>query len=211
MLRHVAPLALAVFALVWGCRQAPPAQEPPDDGGAETPLPTTAGGEDDGQPGGEDGEDDGHLPGPKLPDGPLCDSDADCGADMICEGVGCEPGEGRCVARDRICTRDLAQYCGCDGQLFETSGSCPGRRYAYRGPCDPQLEDGEPCTDGRQCKSGQCVGEGLEGCSPGDQGVCGLAPCTRDLVTYCGCNNIEFQTSGSCPNRQFAYRGPCEG
>lgn len=211
MLRLLASLALVSFV---GCRPAPPSEKPRDDEGDE--------GDDEGdadpEPGpGDEGEadqgddDGGPLPGPTLPDGPLCDGDADCSEGMICEGVGCEAGQGRCVSNDRICTRDLAQYCGCDNQLFETSGTCPGRRYAYRGPCDPALEDGEPCTDGRQCRSGQCVGEGLEGCSPSAQGVCGVAPCTRDLQIYCGCNNVEFKTSGSCPNRQFAYRGPCEG
>ena len=203
MLRTFALLALITLAL--GCRQAPPG--PP---GTQADAGQPSSGADDATHPSDERADGDRLPGPRLPDGPLCDSDADCGEGMLCEGVGCEPGQGRCVVADRMCTRDLAQYCGCDGQLFETSGSCPGRRFAYRGPCDPQLEDGEPCTDGRQCKSGQCVGEGLEGCSPGDQGVCGRAPCTRDLATYCSCNNTEFQTSGSCPNRQFAYRGPCE-
>ncbi len=150
--------------------------------------------------------------GPELPTGPLCDSNADCGAGQVCEGVGCEPGQGRCVDdSNRMCTRDLAVYCGCDGKRFESSGSCAGARYAYRGECAPELEDGEPCTDGRQCRSGGCVGEGLEGCSPGAQGVCGTAACTRDLAPYCSCNNTEFRASGTCPNRQFAYRGPCEG
>jgi hypothetical protein len=206
VLRTHGLLASLALTLLVGCRPAPPSEKPQDHGQQAEPEPDPA-------PGGEagEGDDGGHLPGPTLPTGPLCDADADCGEGMICEGVGCEPGQGRCVVADRICTRDLAQYCGCDNQLFETSGSCPGRRFAYRGPCDPKLEDGEPCTDGRQCASGQCVGEGLEGCSPSSQGVCGTAPCTRDLQTYCGCNNVEFQTSGSCPNRQFAYRGPCEG
>jgi hypothetical protein len=110
-----------------------------------------------------------------------------------------------------MCTRDLATYCGCDGKPFQNSGSCPGGRYAYRGECAPALEDGEPCTDSQQCRSGQCVGEGLEGCTPGALGVCGATACTKDLVPYCSCNNIEFRSSGSCPGRQFAYRGPCEG
>ncbi|MFO7561517.1 MAG: hypothetical protein R6X02_02640 [Enhygromyxa sp.] len=209
MLRTLASLALA--ASVLGCKPAPPPIDRPSDQQQDDgPTPSDEHAAQEGDAG-EDHQDDHRLPGPELPSGPLCDSDVDCGEGMVCEGVGCEPGQGRCVSTDRICTRDLAQYCGCDGQLFQSSGTCPGRRYAYRGPCDPQLEDGEPCTDGRQCQSGQCVGEGLEGCSPGDQGVCGQAACTRDLVTYCSCNNTEFQASGTCPNRQFAYRGPCEG
>jgi hypothetical protein len=151
------------------------------------------------------------VAGPNLPTGPLCDSNADCSEGQVCEGAGCEPGQGRCVADERMCTRDLATYCGCDGKPFQSSGSCPGGRYAYRGDCAPALEDGEACTDSQQCRSGSCVGEGLEGCSPGAQGVCGSAACTKDLAPYCSCNNTEFRASGSCPGRQFAYRGPCEG
>jgi hypothetical protein len=205
---------VAVILLSVGCRKGPPdSHQPPGDadaGGPEQPEPSPEAPEPDDDGEAEDG-DDGELPGPTLPDGPRCDSDADCSEGLLCEGVGCGPNEGRCVGKDRMCTRDLAQYCGCDGQTFQSSGSCPGARYAYLGPCEPKLEDGEACTDGRQCVSGSCVGEGLEGCSRAAQGVCGQAACTKDLATYCGCNNIEFQASGSCPNRQFAYRGPCEG
>lgn len=145
-----------------------------------------------------------------LPDGARCDSDADCGAEQVCEGLGCGAQEGRCADRERQCTRDLATYCGCDGGEFQASGSCPGARFAYRGPCEAALEDGERCTDGRQCRSGQCLGEGLESCSPVASGVCGSQDCTDDEMLYCGCNGVEFQASGTCPNRQFAYRGPCE-
>jgi hypothetical protein len=202
------PLASFLLVLLVACRPAPPAEKPHEDDEGEADSNQAPADEGEAGEGGDDGG--APLPGPTLPTGPLCDTDADCGEGMLCEGVGCEAGQGRCVVADRICTRDLAQYCGCDNQLFETSGSCPGRRYAYRGPCDPKLADGEPCTDGHQCSSGQCIGDGLEGCSRGAQGVCGVAPCTRDLQSYCGCNNVEFQSSGSCPNRQFAYRGPCE-
>src|SRR5262245_46559764 len=34
--------------------------------------------------------------GPNLPTGPLCDSNADCSEGQVCEGVGCEAGQGRC-------------------------------------------------------------------------------------------------------------------
>ncbi len=213
-------LALFAVLLLAGCDKAPTSSNQPqgvetkpnvaqtDDTPQTGEQPDAEAGDPDAEPGAESGGE--SLPGPPLPDGPRCDTDADCGADMLCEGVGCGANEGRCVARDRMCTRDLASYCGCDGRTFQNSGSCPGARFAYRGPCDPKLEDGEPCSDGRQCKSGTCVGDGLEGCSTGALGVCGSAACTKDLASFCGCNNVEFRASSTCPNRQFAYRGPCE-
>jgi hypothetical protein len=154
--------------------------------------------------------DSGEIPGPTLPAGDACESDADCDAEQVCEGVGCGAREGRCAARDRMCTRDLATYCGCDGKEFQSSGSCPGGRFVHRGACSSALGLGESCTNGQQCASGLCSGEGLEGCSTRAAGQCSEAGCTKDLATYCGCNGFEFQGSGSCPNQQFAYRGPCE-
>lgn len=206
---------IALITLAAGCRKTSPPNEPTDADRAERveadgdgPSPVVADPDPDPDP---DGSKVGGLPGPTLPEGRLCDTHADCGEGMQCEGVGCEPGQGRCVRTDRMCTRDLAQYCGCDGEQFAGSGTCPGDRYAYRGPCNPKREDGEACIDGRQCKSGMCVGEGLEGCSRDDQGVCGAIACTEDRAIYCGCNNTQFAASGSCPNQQFAHRGPCEG
>lgn len=180
----------------------------PDD--EDEPQPTIeTGASNEGEGGGEGGS----VPGPTLPVGALCDSAADCAAGEVCEGQGCGPKGGRCMSAQRMCTRDLQTYCGCDGNEFGGSGTCPGDRYAYRGACAPQLVVGEPCTDGRQCSSGLCMGAGLEGCSRGSGGVCAEpgTGCTKDLATYCGCNGVEFRASGSCPNQQFAYRGPCEG
>ncbi|MBW2732432.1 MAG: hypothetical protein JRH20_08545 [Deltaproteobacteria bacterium] len=54
-----------------------------------------------------------------------------------CEGEGCAPGRGRCTDNKRLCTSDLRSYCGCDGVTFRASGSCPGKRYHQRGPCQP--------------------------------------------------------------------------
>jgi hypothetical protein len=64
-----------------------------------------------------------------------CSDDSDCDGG-VCEGEGCGPGEGVCQPRDRMCTRDLQPYCGCDGQTFRNSGSCPGARFAHRGECE---------------------------------------------------------------------------
>lgn len=160
---------------------------------------------------GDSGSSSGAIPGPTLPAGQACQSDTDCSSEQVCEGLGCGPHEGRCAPRERMCTRDLATYCGCDGREFQTSGSCPGARFAHRGSCSPALGLGESCTSGQQCASGLCTGEGLEGCGTRSGGQCSQADCTQDLATYCGCNGFEFRGSGSCPNQQFAYRGPCEG
>jgi hypothetical protein len=129
----------------------------------------------------------------------------------ICEGEGCE-GNGVCAALDRACTKDLAPYCGCDGVTFSTSGSCPGKRFRHRGACESGASgavkaDGESCGGGAECASGICEGQG---CGP-NAGRC--APkdrmCTFDLATYCGCDGLEFQASGSCPGRLYQKRGRC--
>ncbi len=67
------------------------------------------------------------------------------------------------------------------------------------------LADGAPCTDGAECASGICEGEGCEAgtCSPA------LRPCTRDLRPYCGRDGETFRTSGSCPGRLYAHAGEC--
>jgi len=69
------------------------------------------------------------------PDGATCLAAAEC-ASGVCEGEGCtDDRPGRCAPKARACTRDLRTYCGCDGQSFGASGSCPGRRYAALGRC----------------------------------------------------------------------------
>ncbi|NVB42973.1 hypothetical protein G6O69_34445 [Pseudenhygromyxa sp. WMMC2535] len=209
---------LALLLTSTACTTSVQTQQPSDEGSkANTDADASAAdaAPAEGDQVADEGADEGAAAGPTgpaLPDGALCDSDADCGDAQVCEGVGCEAGQGRCVSTERMCTRDLATYCGCDGAEFQSSGSCPGKRYAYPGACEPKLAIGEPCADGRQCASGMCLGEGLEGCGRAAMGTCADAEtaCTMDLATYCGCNNFEFQGSGSCPNRQFAYRGPCE-
>jgi hypothetical protein len=67
-------------------------------------------------------------------DGAACSTAADC-AGGVCEGEGCGPEEGRCASKQRMCTRDLQTYCGCDGKEFRGSGSCPNGRFKKRGLC----------------------------------------------------------------------------
>ena len=74
-------------------------------------------------------------PNPKGADlGAACAKPDDCKSG-ICEGPGCATGA-KCVAADRMCTRDLVSFCGCDGKTFSGSGSCPGRPYKTRGSCN---------------------------------------------------------------------------
>jgi hypothetical protein len=137
-----------------------------------------------------------------------CNTDADCKGG-ICEGQGCGDMEGRCAPKTgRTCTRDLRTYCGCDGQTFQGSGSCPGKRYSSPGECGSALADGSPCTSGPQCASGICEGEG---CGDDKPGTCMAKDrqCTMDLRQYCGCDGKTHQGSGSCPSLRFAKRGAC--
>jgi len=115
------PLLVAfVVLLASACdkQQPPPAAQEP----APAPASTAASAPDE----------------PSLkPVGEPCSTAADC-ADGICEGEGCDDDHlGTCADPSRMCTRDLQQYCGCDGEGFSGSGSCPGRRYATRGVCEP--------------------------------------------------------------------------
>ena len=73
---------------------------------------------------------------PAAPEAPVsCLTDAECPQGWGCEGEGCgDDAPGLCVGM-RPCTRDARPYCSCDGATFMSSGSCPGRRFAHRGPC----------------------------------------------------------------------------
>ena len=63
-----------------------------------------------------------------------CTSSADCAQGELCQGpAGCDAPWTCGPAKP--CTRDLVTYCGCDGQVFQGSGSCPQKPYKARGPC----------------------------------------------------------------------------
>ena len=162
---------------------------PPDDPGAPPPSPDAA-----PASGG-------------VADGAACTYDDDC-ASGVCEGQGCAEGQGTCAARDRACTRDLRPYCGCDGQTFESSGTCPGARYEFAGRCEDPRPDGAACLAASDCASGVCEGQG---CGADAPGVCAAKAraCTRDLRPYCGCDGATFRASGSCPGRRYASKGEC--
>jgi len=187
-----------------------PKPTPAGDGAAGDPAgdPATvpAGAVDPGQGAASD-------PTPSTVDGCLRNEDCDSG---VCEGQGCGDDQpGTCAAPDRMCTRDAALYCGCDGQPFRASGSCPGQRYASKGECGDAAAtgpgvgaDGTPCRAASDCASGVCEGEG---CGDDQPGTCMAAArsCTRDYQTYCGCDGQTFKGSGSCPGQRYANRGEC--
>ncbi|MCB9715816.1 MAG: hypothetical protein H6712_18255 [Myxococcales bacterium] len=208
---RLAPIAvlLAVTAIV-ACPR-------PQDGGTDGPPaddgPSVPGGAlDPGGPVGanEGGGDDGSPPAGG------CLSDADCGDGRVCEGLGCTDDQpGTCAPSERMCTRDSQAYCGCDGQTFRASGSCPGRRYAAKAPCEgaspspaPSKDDGQPCLRANECKGGVCEGKG---CTDDQPGTCASKTrmCTQDVASYCGCDGQTFTGSGSCPGQRYAKRGEC--
>ena len=142
--------------------------------------------------------------------GAACASAADCDSGL-CEGQGCgADAPGHCVAKERVCTMDLLDMCDCDGKTFQTSSTCPGRRYAHRGACapPPKKAAGETCLADGDCDSGVCEGQG---CGDDAPGKCAPAArkCTRDRRPFCGCDGAVFMTSGSCPGRRYAHPGKC--
>lgn len=68
--------------------------------------------------------------------GESCSSGDECQSG-ICEGMGCdERSMGTCMTKDRPCTYDWVPFCGCDGETFNGSGVCPGKRYKHTGACE---------------------------------------------------------------------------
>ncbi len=90
--------------------------------------------------------------------GELCQGPAGCGMRWTC---GPSPG----------CTRDAVPYCGCDGQTFLASSTCPGQPYTHRGDCGIVPPDAGP-----------------QGCRLRDGNICPYGTtCWIDRCTYCGC------------------------
>lgn len=69
-------------------------------------------------------------------EGASCLTGDDC-ASGICEGIGCgDDMPGTCQPQMRPCTKDLRPMCDCEGNTFQSSSSCPGRRVEKKVPCD---------------------------------------------------------------------------
>lgn len=162
----------------------------------------------------------------ECPRGQSCQGDQGCGAPWTCQP-------------NRICTQDLVPYCGCDGQTFRASSSCPNRPYVDRGACEAQAQGPDapppppsvaqqpttgpdapppPPSVGNPAQNVACTSS--EGCQRGQMCLggegCGepwtcqpSRPCTRDLVPFCGCDGQTFRGSSTCPARPYAHRGAC--
>lgn len=140
------------------------------------------------------------------PAGASCEVDEDCQSGT-CEGVGCGAFEGKCAEEDRACTDDLRPYCGCDGVMFYSSGTCPGARYSEEMNCPSKAPDGDSCESHDDCASGICEGDGCD--APGRCVPEGRI-CTDDLVPYCGCDGTVFYGSSSCPGGRYADLLECQ-
>lgn len=145
--------ALALFLVACGGKATPTAATPPEAPEAPEAPETEEAGEEAAEEAGEaeeapvaqepeaptgeapEGEEPGFVNEARA-DGSACLESSDC-ASGICEGEGCgDDTPGVCAPAGRACTRDLRPYCGCDGETFRTSGSCPGKRFAFRGMCE---------------------------------------------------------------------------
>lgn len=65
----------------------------------------------------------------------------------------------------------------------------------------------KPCRATADCAQGERCGF-VAGCGAPQQCVPDTG-CTKDLVTYCGCDGKEFGGSGTCPAQAFSKRGGC--
>lgn len=71
------------------------------------------------------------------PEPPTCTSNRDCPRGQICQGPeGCDAAW-RCGRPAERCVADTQYFCGCDGQSFTASMTCPGRPHRHRGSCPP--------------------------------------------------------------------------
>jgi len=140
MSRTIFALVVALF-VAGGCSSRP-ASRPGGPDPRETPPRTTDPGavqDTDPMPeqpmGSSEGAGGSMAPTSGKPAGSTCLLATECSSG-VCEGQGCgNDSPGTCASEARGCTRDLRTYCGCDGKTFQSSGSCPGRRYLAREAC----------------------------------------------------------------------------
>ena len=123
--------ATALLFLLGCPAKTEPVAPPPSDG--DVPTGTAATPTDPTTP--EPTPEPTPTPAGSVADGGTCLMPEDCSSG-VCEGLGCDDTQpGKCMPKDRMCTRDARSYCGCDGKTFVGSGSCPGQRYQAATAC----------------------------------------------------------------------------
>ena len=150
----------------------------------------------------------------QCPNGTECFGGQGCGVPWTCVPM-----------LGRACTADYAPFCGCDGQTFHGSSSCPDRPWASRGDCPGDADAGPPpagcnlgngtfCAVGATCVLGPCAscfcqapGRALctggcppddGGSSPGDGGIAPFDARASDVSLPPSCPPQDIRGQGFC-------------
>jgi hypothetical protein len=92
-----------------------------------------------------------------------------------------------CDTTAQICTADIADYCGCDGQTFQASSSCPTHAFAHRGACTTTVS-----CDPRAILCKVAAPTCPTGQVPSVKGIC-YGPCVPVEMCECG-------SAAACPD-----------
>jgi hypothetical protein len=126
------PLGLvASFGAALGCGSATP---PTDAGVAGTRGESGATGAAGASGGSTAGTSGGGAGGTTTGAGGTIRPCLDVACNGTCKGQSCDTAW-TCDTTAQACTADIVDYCGCDGQTFQGSSSCPTRAFASRGAC----------------------------------------------------------------------------
>lgn len=184
-------LLLGLTSLAFGCSSTIIVGSPPEVDSGVAPVDVPGAGDDIGIVEPVDAFVPSDTPAVPRDTGTLrrCNGTAQCGRGEVCLGVPgcgtpwvCTPNPGR------TCTGDVAPFCGCDGQTFRASSSCPDRPFLHVGPCErpTPLDGGGPLPTG---------------CVLADGRACGLGEtCRVDECTICRCTarGLECASTGMC-------------